>query len=88
MLAPQRGLIATVKSKNNDTDAIQSVIGFGKTKTTAGEILPEFSKFDCLPGRAGGTPGFISVGNESDKHNEHIRPRTKSVLLLFATTEL
>ena len=27
-----------------------------KTKATAGGILPEFSKFDCLPGRAGGTP--------------------------------
>jgi len=35
-------------------------MSFDRTKTTAGGILPEFSKFDCLPGKAGGTPGFIS----------------------------
>jgi hypothetical protein len=29
---------------------------FDKRKATAGGILPEFSKFDSLPGKAGGTP--------------------------------
>ena len=32
-----------------------------KTKAPAGGILPEFSKFDCLPGRAGGTPISLAV---------------------------
>jgi len=31
-------------------------MSFYKAKATAREMLPEFSKFDCLPGRAGGTP--------------------------------
>ena len=34
-------------------------MSFGKTKATAGDILPEFSKFDCLPGRAGGWSFYI-----------------------------
>lgn len=39
--------------------AMSSVTALAKTKAAASGILPEFSKFDCLPGRAGGTPGFI-----------------------------
>ena len=41
-------------------------MGFGKTKATAGDILPEFSKFDCLLGRAGGTPNCIRQGPVRD----------------------
>jgi hypothetical protein len=33
---------------------IRYTMGFRKTIATAGGILPEFSKFDCLPGS--GTP--------------------------------
>src|SRR5271157_5049870 len=61
LLAPQRGLIATAeKQKQLQRHEAREATGFGKTKATAGGILPEFSKFDCLPGRAGGTP--ISLG--------------------------
>src|SRR5271157_695085 len=57
LLAPQRGLIATAeKQKQLQRHEAREATGFGKTKATAGGILPEFSKFDCLPGRAGGTP--------------------------------
>jgi hypothetical protein len=57
LLAPQRGLIATGENqKQLQRHEAREATGFGKTKATAGGILPEFSKFDCLPGRAGGTP--------------------------------
>src|ERR1035437_2977489 len=36
-------------------------MGLGKAKATAGGILPEFSKFYCHPGRAGGSPFWIRV---------------------------
>src|ERR1035437_1780909 len=35
-------------------------MGLGKAKATAGGILPEFSKFYCHPGRAGGSPFWLS----------------------------
>src|ERR1035437_7399452 len=35
-------------------------MGLGKAKATAGGILPEFSKFYCHPGRAGGSTFWIS----------------------------
>jgi hypothetical protein len=57
LLAPQRGLIATVeKQKQLQQPIARSTMSFYKAKATAREMLPEFSKFDCLPGRAGGTP--------------------------------
>jgi hypothetical protein len=57
LLAPQRGLIATVeKQEHLQRHEGRSTMSFDKIKATAGGILPEFSKFDCLPGRAGGTP--------------------------------
>jgi len=34
-------------------------MGFVKAKATATGILPEFSKFYCHPGKAGGTPGIL-----------------------------
>src|SRR5271157_5152783 len=63
LLAPQRGLIATAeKQKQLQRHEAREATGFGKTKATAGGILPEFSKFDCLPGRAGGTPiSLVSI---------------------------
>jgi hypothetical protein len=36
-------------------------MGLGKAKATAGGILPEFSKFYCHPGRAGGSPFWIRM---------------------------
>src|SRR5271157_6047119 len=67
LLAPQRGLIATAeKQKQLQRHEAREATGFGKTKATAGGILPEFSKFDCLPGRAGGTP--ISLGSATLLH--------------------
>jgi hypothetical protein len=57
LLAPQRGLTATDEmQKQLQKHEVRSTMSFDKTKATAGGILPEFSKFDCLPGRAGGTP--------------------------------
>src|SRR5271157_3367440 len=57
LLAPQRGLIATgEKQKQLQRQRLARQRASAKTKATAGGILPEFSKFDCLPGRAGGTP--------------------------------
>ena len=52
LLAPQRGLFATVesKSKNNSKNA--------KCKNQG--ILPELSNFYCLPGRAGGSLEWTS----------------------------
>src|SRR5271157_5475333 len=62
LLAPQRGLIATAeKQKQLQRHEAREATGFGKTKATAGGILPEFSKFDCLPGRAGGTPISLEI---------------------------
>ena len=42
-------------------------MGFGKAKATAGGILPEFSKFYCHPGRAGGSPFWISGHRNGDR---------------------
>src|SRR5271157_3639288 len=65
LLAPQRGLIATAeKQKQLQRHEAREATGFGKTKATAGGILPEFSKFDCLPGRAGGTPISLDADAE------------------------
>jgi len=62
LLGPQSGLIATGeksqlgKSKSNYIGETRLAISFTKTNATAGWGLPELSKFDRLPGRAGGTP--------------------------------
>ena len=62
MLAPQRGLIATVKSNNNRKCKNLTVRKSVATRiATTGGILPESSKFDCLPGKAGGTPDYIRL---------------------------
>src|SRR5271157_287708 len=66
LLAPQRGLIATAeKQKQLQRHEAREATGFGKTKATAGGILPEFSKFDCLPGRAGGTPISLAAWTDA-----------------------
>jgi hypothetical protein len=44
------------KSKSNYIGGTRLAISFTKTNATAGWGLPELSKFDRLPGRAGGTP--------------------------------
>src|SRR5271157_361077 len=62
LLAPQRGLIATgEKQKQLQRQRLARQRASAKTKATAGGILPEFSKFDCLPGRAGGTPISLAI---------------------------
>ena len=38
---------------------------FVKAKATATGILPEFSKFYCHPGKAGGTPGILGMNNRT-----------------------
>jgi hypothetical protein len=43
------------KQKQEQQHQARSTMRFDKTKAKAGEIFPEFSKFDCLPGRARGT---------------------------------
>ena len=65
MLAPQRGLIATGKSKNNgnlDTP-MQPATENCKDKIQ----LPETSNFDCLPGKAGGPPCFARLLSLADR---------------------
>jgi hypothetical protein len=61
-LAPQRGLIATVKSKNNSPDAIHSYIGFGKNKE---QLRVEYSRnsqsLTASPAEPGELPFRISA---------------------------
>ena len=69
LLAPQRGLIATgekQKQKQLQRHETRWTMSFDKTKATAGGILPEFSKFDCLPGRAGGSPDWTRVASPAE----------------------
>ena len=67
MLAPQRGLIATdEKQKQLQRHEARETTGFGKNEGNSGGILPEFSKFDCLPGRAGNSH-FIRFCNAADR---------------------
>jgi hypothetical protein len=62
LLTPQRGLIATVKSNSNRNCKNLAVRKPVATRiATTGGILPESSKFDCLPGKAGGTPDYIRL---------------------------
>ena len=57
LLAPQRGLTATdERQKQRQRRQRCSTMVFVKAKATATGILPEFSKFYCHPGRAGGSP--------------------------------
>ena len=70
MLAPQRGLIATdEKQKQLQRHEARETTGFGKNEGNSGGILPEFSKFDCLPGRAGGTPISLDKITSSFPHH-------------------
>ena len=66
LLAPQRGLTVTGEKQPQQPES-SCTIGRSEPKATAGSILPEFSKFDCLPGRAGGTPGSISGHFQPDR---------------------
>ncbi len=52
LLAPQRGRIATEKSKTNNCEPRI----WTRTSSAKRSILPELSNFCCLPGRAGGSP--------------------------------
>ena len=57
MLAPQRGLISTVKSKgnrNSKSPAVQLPL-IMYPETTVG-MFPELSNLGCLPGGAGRFP--------------------------------
>jgi len=55
---PSKGLIAIDEKQKQPNGTTLANNGCGETKATTGGILPEFSKFDCLPGRAGGTPDW------------------------------
>ncbi len=57
MLAPQRGLFATVESKGN-RNSKSHVIQMARAMLTVMRkgILPELSNFYCHPGKAGGSP--------------------------------
>jgi ubiquinone/menaquinone biosynthesis C-methylase UbiE len=62
LLAPQRGLFATVESKSNRNSKSHVMRAAQAMRTeTAKSILPELSNFDCLPGRAGGSPYLNSL---------------------------
>ena len=57
LLAPQRGLFATVESKGN-RNSKSHVIQMARAMLTVMRkgILPELSNFYCHPGKAGGSP--------------------------------
>jgi len=73
LLAPQRGLFATVESKSKN-----------KSKNLAPVIrLPETSNFYCLPGKAGGTPGILDkfpLSHYRSGHSDRISGTHTSVL--------
>ena len=57
MLAPQRGLIATVESKSNRNSKNEAVRADRAICTKTGEgIFLYLSNFDSLPGKTGGLP--------------------------------
>jgi hypothetical protein len=61
LLAPQRGLFATVRSKSkNKSKSLVLLSSLPQHRQFEENRLPEFSKFYCHPGRAGGSPLWIS----------------------------
>ena len=60
MLAPQRGLFATVESKSYRNSHVMRAAQAMRTETAEG-ILRELSNFGCLSGRAGGSPDCNSL---------------------------
>ena len=57
LLAPQRGLTATVRSKSkNKSKSLVPLRSLSRTGNFRENILPEFSKFCCHPARSGGSP--------------------------------
>ena len=61
MLAPQRGLFATVESKSkNKNKSPECYLHYRSTAKSKESVLPELSNFYCHPGRAGGSPSWIS----------------------------
>jgi subtilase family serine protease len=59
-------------------------VELAKTEATAGGILPEFSKFDCLPGSAGGTP--ISLEALCCRGRGNVMPKKIEMFLVSSCT--
>jgi hypothetical protein len=66
LLAPQRGLTATVRSKSKyKSKSLSLLSSLPQHRQFEENRLPEFSKFYCHPGRAGGTPVTVSIHRQS-----------------------
>jgi len=79
LLAPQRGLIATGEKQKQLQLQKSCLLNLSRhVNCNSGVLLSEFSKFDCLPGRAGGSPYWIrteKLGEEVTAKNQNQKTR-------------